>query len=225
LGGGDLLGLDNMQLNQLKKDIDDLQLLFGDKNLKPIYGAGCIKNPRVMFIFMNPTAKNVSAFDNWKGIRAPWLGTKNVWRIFYTLGIISPDYFRKIQKMKIGDWNIDFANNIYKEIVVKKAYITNLAKCTQIDARPLKNDVFKNYLKIMEKEIIAINPKNIITFGNQVSSIILEKSISVGEYKGGEKEVLKISGKLFNVYPTHYPVGQGMRNMPIAIKRIKAILF
>lgn len=214
-----------MQLNQLKKDIDDLQLLFGDKNLKSIYGAGCIKNPKVMFIFMNPTAKNVSSFNSWKGLRAPWLGTKNVWQIFYALDIVSFDYFQKIQEMKIGDWDVNFAYNIYKEVVEKKVYITNLAKCTQVDARSLKNDVFKNYLKIMEKEIIAINPKNIITFGNQVSSIILGKPVSVGDYKRNKKEVLKISRKSFNVYPTHYPVGQGRRNMPIAIKRIKAILF
>jgi DNA polymerase len=213
-----------MQLNQLKKDIDDLQLLFGDKKLKAIYGAGCIKNPKVMFIFMNPTAKNVSAFDDWKGLRAPWLGTKNVWQIFSALGIVSPDYFQKIQEMKIRDWDVNFAHDIYREVVEKKVYITNLAKCTQVDARPLKNDVFKNYLKIMEKEIVAINPKNIITFGNQVSSIILEKSISVGDYKRNKKEVLKISKKSFNVYPTHYPVGQGRRNMPLAIKRLKAIL-
>lgn len=219
-----MLRLDNMQLNQLKKDIDNLQLLFGDKNLRSIYGAGCIKNPKAMFIFMNPTAKNVSAFDDWKGLRAPWLGTKNVWQIFYALDIVSFDYFQKIQEMKIGDWNVDFAQDVYREVVEKKVYITNLAKCTQVDARPLKNDVFKNYLKIMEEEVMAINPKNIITFGNQVSSIILRKPVSVGDYKKDEKEVLKISGQSFDVYPTHYPVGQGRRNMPMAIKRIKAIL-
>lgn len=213
-----------MQLNQLKKNIDDLQLLFGDKSLKSIYGAGCIKNPRVMFIFMNPTAKNVAAFEGWDGLRAPWLGTKNVWQIFYALEIIPFDYFQKIQGMKIGAWDANFSLDIYKEITRKKAYITNLAKCTQVDARPLKNNVFKNYLEIMEQEILMINPKNVITFGNQVSSIILGKSVSVGQYSGNKKEVLKILGKSFNVYPTHYPVGQGRRNMPTAIKRIKMIL-
>jgi DNA polymerase len=173
---------------------------------------------------MNPTAKNVSASDDWKRLRAPRLGMNNVWQIFYALDIVSFDYFQKIQEMKIGDWNVDFAQDVYREVVEKKVYITNLAKCTQVDARPLKNDVFKNYLKIMEEEVMAINPKNIITFGNQVSSNILRKPVSVGDYKKDEKEVLKISGQSFDVYPTHYPVGQGRRNMPMAIKRIKAIL-
>jgi hypothetical protein len=213
-----------MQLDKLKKNIDDLQLLFGGKNLKPIYGAGCVKNPKAMFVFMNPTAKNISAYGNWNGLRAPWLGTKNVWQLLHALEMISSDYYQKTQQMKAGDWDIHFASDIYREVARKKAYITNLAKCTQIDARPLKNGVFKNYLKIMEQEILTINPKNIITFGNQVSSIVLGKSVSVGEYKGDKKEVLEISGKSFNVYPVHYPVGQGRRNMPIAIKRIREIL-
>lgn len=62
----------------LEKKIDELQPLYGDASLKSIYGAGCIKRPKAMLVFMNPTGKNVSARSDWKGIRAPWLGTKSL---------------------------------------------------------------------------------------------------------------------------------------------------
>lgn len=123
-----------MQLEILHKKFNSLQLLYGDRSLKPIYGAGCLKNPKVMFIFMNPTAKNISAHKSWKGLRAPWLGTKNVWNIFHELKLLSGASFKKIQKMGPGEWTIDFASSIYSELKNKKVFITNLAKCTQLDA-------------------------------------------------------------------------------------------
>jgi len=52
----------SLQLQQLFKDFDKLHLKHGDRNYHSIYGAGCIKSPKFMFVFMNPTAKNHSAF-------------------------------------------------------------------------------------------------------------------------------------------------------------------
>jgi DNA polymerase len=126
--------------------------------------------------------------------------------------------------MKPGDRTPAFSEQLYKEITAKKVYITNLAKCTQIDARPLHDNIFKDYLKYTLQEIAEINPKHIIAFGNQVSSILLGRPIKVSEYKENEHEELIIDGKKFKVYPTFYPIGQGMRNMPAAIERIKSIL-
>lgn len=213
-----------MQLKALQKKIDDLHKLHGHSFLKPISGAGCIKNPKAMFIFMNPTGRNVSSCHKWRGLRAPWIGTKNAWKLFYKLGILSQRLFLKIQKLKPEEWTADFARQVYGEIAKNKVYITNLAKCTQIDARPLKDGVFKNYLEVMLKEISLVNPKFIFTFGNQVSSILLAKPISVSKYKDRQKEILKIGNKSFDVYPVYYPVGQGQRNLPLAIKRIKEII-
>ena len=93
-----------------------------------------------------------------------------------------------------------------------------------MDARPLKNDVFKDYLQNTLEEIYLVNPSHIISFGNQVSSILLGKNIKVSEYKGNESQPLNIKGKMFNVYSAYYPVGQGMRNIGKAIERIKNIV-
>lgn len=196
-----------MQLESLHKDIDSLQFLHGDSSLHAIYGAGCTNNPEVMFVFMNPTAKNISANKKWKGLRAPWLGTKNVWNIFFELGILSRSSYEKTQNIKSNDWTVEFCNEIYSELKKQKIFVTNLAKCTQLDAKPLKDVVFKNYLDLMKNEIYLIKPKYIISFGNQVSSILLSKPISVSNYKDTGVEALEINDKIFKVYPTYYPVG------------------
>ena len=74
------------------------------------------------------------------------------------------------------------------------------------------------------QEMLHVRPRAIIAFGNQVSSILLEKQIRVGDYRTNAHELIKTKRKEFRVYPTYYPVGQGMRNMPKAIARIKNIL-
>ncbi len=213
-----------MQLKSLHQKADRLQFVHGHRALKSVYGAGCIRNAKVMFVFMNPTARNISARTSWKGMRAPWLGTKDVWQLFYQTGLLSKKNFEIIQALRPDAWSPSFAKQIYRAMAKKKVFITNLAKCTQKDARPLPIRVFNNCMDIMREEIVRTNPKYIVTFGNLVSSIILGKPIAVSSYTRTRKEQLQIGSKIFHVYPTYYPVGQGRRNMPRAVKRIRAIL-
>ncbi len=172
---------------------------------------------------MNPTGRNVSSVKSWRGIRAPWLGTKNIWALFFELGLIPKKLLGLIQSASPRQWTPEFSENLYCYLADRKIYVTNLAKCTQIDARPLKDQIFKEYLSLMKEEIAVIRPKHIVTFGNQVSSIILGKSISVGQHKNNF-EILEIGSSKYRVYPTHYPVGHGRMNQPLAVARINKIL-
>ena len=137
-------------LEELYEKYDKLQRKYGDKKLHSIYFGGKKENPKLCFVFMNPTAGNVAAEPTWDGPRYPWLGTKNVWKLFYKLDLIDEEIYEQIQKKKKQDWTKEFCEQVYKNIDDHDLYITNLAKCTQIDARPLKDEVFKNYLKLFE---------------------------------------------------------------------------
>ncbi|MCK9368466.1 hypothetical protein M0R04_00610 [Candidatus Dojkabacteria bacterium] len=212
------------QLTHLHPKYDQLQLKFGDVNLKSIYGAGKIDSPNLMFIFMNPTARNISSSPNWKGLRAPWIGTKQVWDIFNSLSLLDTHLYTKIRNTKTDEWDVDFANEVYSSLENHSVFLTNLAKCTQVDARPLSNMIFKEYLDLIYEEIECIQPKKIIAFGNQVSSVLLKKNISVGNYSNNEKEILRIKERVFDIFPTYYPVGQGRRNMQAAIERINLVM-
>ena len=201
-----------MQLKNLFRKFDNLQKLHGHKELNAIYGAGEIKTPDLFLVFMNPTARNIASKKEWSGLKAPWIGTKNVWKMFYHLGFIDKKLLDEISKRKPSDWDYDFAKTAYQQIKKKSIYITNLSKATQVDARPLKNNVFREYLNLFEKEILTINPKIIITFGNQVSSIVLGENVKVSEYRKKYK-IIKIKNKEFKIFPVYYPVGQGTRNI------------
>ena len=145
-----------MKLNSLNKEYDKLQKIYGDPNLHSIYNGGCETNPDICFVFMNPTGKNIASLPDWKGPHHPWLGTKNIWDLFFAVNLLDENIYQEIKNKKGSEWTPLFAKEVYQNITDHKVFITNLGKCTQIDARPLKDSYFKDYLPLLEKEIKII---------------------------------------------------------------------
>ncbi len=212
-----------LQLDSLKPEIDSLQTKYGDSNYTALYGTGCIRNPDVMFLFMNPTARNITVIKEWTGLRAPWIGLKNTWKLMYRLGVIDDKTYAYIQALKTHEWTPEFAQQLYQQVAKNKYYLTNLARCTQCDARHVSDLVFRESRDVTLAEIALVSPRVIIAFGNQVASNLLQQPIKVSESRCRRYD-LTIDGKVFAVHPTYYPVGMGQRNMPKAIEDIQAIM-
>ena len=117
---------------------------------------------------MNPTGRNIAALKTWKGRRSPWLGTKNIWKLFHEINLLDKDIYEEIINRKPKDWNESFSDLVYENVCKHRYFITNLGKCTQVDARPLPNSVFNEYLNLLYEEIRMLKPKMIFTFGNQL---------------------------------------------------------
>lgn len=205
-------------LEELNIKYDKLQNKYGSKKLNSIHNGGCTNNPDICYVFMNPTGRNIASSKDWKGIRAPWIGTKNVWNLLYKLNVISDDTYNKITSIKGSEWTEEFASDVYKDVEKHKVFITNLGKCTQDDARELPDEVLSKYLKLLFKEFEILKPKVIILFGNQVSSIVLNEKISVSQVRRKKYEF-----KGFTFYSVYYPVGNGAFNVDKAIEDIKWI--
>ena len=212
-----------MNLEDLNKEYDKLQKKYGAKELNSIYNGGCNKNPDICFVFMNPTGRNVAAAKDWEGIRAPWIGTKNIWDLFCAVNLLDKDIYNEIKSKKGSEWTEDFSKKVYDDVKEHNIFITNLGKCTQVDARPLPDAVFLKYLKLLEKEIEIIKPKVVVLFGNQVSSIVLKQKISVSQVR---KQVFnkKIKDVEYKCYSVFYPVGNGRFNIDKSIEDIKWII-
>lgn len=206
-----------MCLEELKKEYEKMQQVYGNQSLKSINFGGCDKNPDICFVFMNPTSKNIASNPSWNGIRAPWIGTKNIWDLFVATNLFDNDIYHEIKNKKAGEWDEEFAEKVYNEVKKNKIFITNLGKCTQLDARPIQNEVYKQYLSLLEKEIEIVNPKVIILFGNQVSTVFLNEKISVSQCR--KKEFIKkINGKEYKCYSIFYPIGNGRFNINKSIE-------
>ena len=204
-------------LEELNKEYDKLQTKYGAKELNSIYNGGCTNNPDICFVFMNPTGRNIATSKEWDGPRYPWIGTKNVWTLFYKLKLLDEEIYKAISEKKGKEWTPSFAEAVYQNVRKHKYFITNLGKCTQVDARSLPDEVLRKYLKLLEKEIELINPKVVIMFGNQVSSIILDQKISVSNVRKQLFEKI-INNKTYKCYAVYYPIGNGIFNIDKSIE-------
>ena len=212
-----------MNLKDLNKEYDKLQKKYGAKELDSIYNGGCEDNPDICFVFMNPTGRNIASSKEWKGLKSPWIGTKNIWDLFIKLDLLDQKIYYNIKSIKGSDWTEEFANKVYEDVKKHKYFITNLGKCTQVDARELPNSVYKEYLNLLKCEFNIINPKVIILFGNQVSSIILDEKICVSQVR--KRCFIKdINGTEYKFYSVYYPVGNGRFNIDKSIEDIKWII-
>ncbi len=210
-------------MEKLNKQYDKLQNIYGSKELNSVYGYGQENNPKVALVFMNPTKRNIATNKDWTGLKAQWLGTKQIWDFLSKCGLFDTNINEKIKTLKPKDWTPDFCKYVYDEVKKQGLWITNLAKCSQDDARPLPDSVFLEYSNLLKKELKIVNPEKIFFFGNQVSSIMLNKPITVSTVRQ-EKFYLTIDGKTFECYAVFYPVGNGRFNQPKAIEDIKSIL-
>ncbi len=210
-------------MKNLIKQYDELQNTYGSKELNSVYGCGQENCPRVALVFMNPTKRNIATDKFWKGLRAQWLGTKQIWEFLTKCNLFSSIINEEIKSKKPKDWTPEFCKFVYKEVKKQGLWITNLEKCTQDDAKPLPDSIFLKYKNLLKEELLKVNPQKIFFFGNQVSSIMLEQSISVSTTRQ-KKFTLDINGKKFECYALFYPVGNGRFNQHKAIEDIKEIL-
>lgn len=210
-------------MENLNKKYDDLQDKYGSKELNSVYGYGCDNNPKVALVFMNPTKRNIATKKGWTGLRAQWLGTKQVWDFLSKCGLFDSKINEEIKAKKPSDWNPDFCNYVYDEIIKQGVWITNLAKCTQDDARPLLDCVFLQYKDLLKEELNTVKPDKILFFGNQVSSIMFEQPITVSTVRQ-KKFFLNVGKKQIESYAIYYPVGNGKFNQHKSIEDIKTIL-
>jgi len=212
-----------MKMEELRAAYDELQRKYGAKDLDAIYNGGCEDYPDICFVFMNPTGKNVASAKDWQGLKAPWIGTKNIWGLFASLGLLDEMIYSEIKRMKGTEWTEEFAEKVYEDVAKHRYFITNLGKCTQLDARKLPDAVYEEYLQLLEQEIAMIKPKVTILFGNQVSSIVLGKKIAVSQVRK-QRFIKEIGGVQYKFYAVYYPVGNGRFNIDKSIEDIEWIM-
>ena len=79
---------------------------FPSNDLVPIVGNGKTSHPKVMFVFINPTKRNRSSSKAWNGPRFPFLGTKQVWRVFHKAGLFDGKLMEEINSVKKNNNNV-----------------------------------------------------------------------------------------------------------------------
>src|SRR3989338_3088400 len=143
------------QLTQLWQKIEELnQKHFSDNHLKAILGGGCAEKPEIMFVFINPTARNISSSSSWNGPRTPFLGTAQVWKIFADAGWFDRVLQEEIrQRTRTKSWDVPFAERVIAELRGRKIWFSNIVKWTGTDAALPDAEKIKLFLPSFLEEI------------------------------------------------------------------------
>ena len=107
-------------IEDLNKKYDKLQKKYGDPNLDSIYNGGCTNNPDICFVFMNPTGRNIASKKDWHGLKSPWIGTKNIWNLFYAVDLLDESIYNQIKNKKPKEWTEEFASTVYDNVIKNK---------------------------------------------------------------------------------------------------------
>lgn len=213
-------------LEELWKVVDELnQKRFSENNLKPILGNGQTFRPKAMFIFINPTRANISSNQNWRGPRFPFIGTKQIWRVFHQAGIFDDELIEKINNSK--SWSLAFTDSVLNFLKSKSFYFTNIVKRTGSDATLPDSKKIKIFLPILEREIEIVRPRYIVTFGLIPFENINNQRIKLMDYyseimKTGKLKFFDIKRGSFKtkIIPCYFPVGRGDPKKAVEILKL-----
>ncbi|NIT04569.1 hypothetical protein GTO10_06790 [Candidatus Saccharibacteria bacterium] len=188
---------------------------FPENKLIPIVGGGQADRPKLMFVFINPTHRNISSDPNWEGPRYPFIGTREVWRVFYKAGFLADNLMRSIEKS--AAWPVSFAKELEEFMKRESLYITNLVKRTGSDASLPDAGMTKLFIPVIQREIELVQPTYIVSFGLIPFERLTGRKIKLGDYylevvgEGSLKAFdLSMGSNLKpRVIPCYFPVGRG----------------
>ncbi|HII15916.1 MAG TPA: hypothetical protein HA362_06405 [Nanoarchaeota archaeon] len=213
-------------LGELWKVVDDTNRThFPENDLKPILGNGKIFRPKIMFVFINPTHANISSGPDWRGPRFPFIGTKQVWKIFHKAGMFDNELIEAINSSE--RWSLEFTDKVLDFLKSKSFYLTNIVKWTGHDATLPDSEKIKLFLPVLEREIEIVQPKYIVTFGLIPFENMAKQKIKLGDYYSGVMQNQKLKyfemqyGKFkTKIIPCYFPVGRGNPKKAIEILRL-----
>lgn len=213
-------------LDELWDEVENLNRRhFPDNTLQPILGGGRTRRPKVMFVFINPTGRNISSDKEWQGPRFPFIGTKQVWRVFHRAGLFDDGLMESINNN--STWSLEFTGRVLDFLKRKSFYLTNLVKWTGRDATLPDSEKIRLFLPILEKEIGIVHPRYIVAFGLLPFESIAKRKIKLHEYYSKAmraKRVIPfevgIGSRVRNVIPCYFPVGRGNPEQAVDLLRL-----
>jgi len=198
---------------------------FPENKLMPILGNGKTLQPKFMFIFINPTRANISSDPGWKGPRFPFIGTKQVWRIFHRAGMFDDGLMNEINHS--GAWSPELTSKVLDSLKSRSFYFTNIVKWTGHDSALPDSEKIKLFLPILEREIEIVKPECIMTFGLIPFESMTGQKIKLKDYYSEvmKSEKLRPFEKQYGslktkVIPCYFPVGRGDPKKAVEILKL-----
>ena len=181
-------------------------------DLPSVGSGGRTVSPKLALVFINPTARNQSAGENWLGERAPFIGLSRVWQLLADAGLIDRGVVSKLGPD--GRWRLDEANRLYRHIASRGLYITNLVKACSYASDMPSMKMAREFGDLLIAELEIVRPRLVVSMGVQVTTVLSQAPVRLrDEYRhflvSGQLRRRPITGTDLSLVPSYFPVGRG----------------
>jgi len=177
-----------------------------------------------MFVFINPTARNISTRVEWEGPRFPFIGTKHIWRVFHKAGLFDTDLLAHIERER--EWSLQLTDRVLDFLKLRGFYLTNLVKWAGHDSTLPDARKIQMFLPILRKEIELVRPRTIVTFGHIPFVALVGRRITLSDFYYRVMKVRRLEAfpLPFNpqvkVVPCYFPIGRGKPGRAVDLLRM-----
>ena len=216
-----------IRLQKLFNTIDACARCKAEKNpLRHVLGGGKFQNPKFCLLFINPTHKNQSSRQTYRGRRRyPFIGVRHLYKGLAEAGFVDRNL---IEKMYRRGWQLEDEHRIEKSLRENGVYITNFVKCARPNPiNPTKAEM-RESLPVLAEELSILNPEYIITFGLLPLEVLADNSFRLKDILKTVKQnkykpmlSIPLNGRRYKILPCYYPLGHG--NPPKAQKILRHI--
>ena len=183
------------------------------RNFRHVPGGGCWDRPEVMFVFINPTVRNISAHADWPGIRFPFAGKPKLWHILAEAGLISADV---PQQMALLGHTPPMVEGLIAAAREARLYLTNAVKCVDDGSNLPAADRVAAGWPLLQHEIALVRPRLIVALGlipfGALTGLSVRLADQLWDAEQGQINLYPsrpIEGRSYPVYPCYFPTGRG----------------
>jgi uracil-DNA glycosylase len=195
------------------------------RGFRHVPGGGCVDQPDLMLVFINPTVGNITAHAAWDGPRFPFAGKPKLWQILAEAGWVSADLPTRIIELGPTPAMVEM---LITEARQQRLYLTNAVKCVDDGSNlPAAARVAAGW-SFLQQEITLVQPRAIVAMGLIPFGVLTGHTVRLADelwhaQQGDYHAYLSrmINRHSYPVYPCYFPTGRGN---PVAALRMLAAL-
>ena len=183
------------------------------RNYRHVPGGGWSAQPTLMFVFINPTVRNMTAHASWSGTRFPFAGKPKLWEILATAGFVRSDLPEQIAALGRTPEMVEL---LVAETRRRKLYVTNAVKCVDHGSNlPTAARVVAAW-PLLQAEIALIQPRYVVAFGLIPFRVLTGSNVRLSDQLWDAQHghcaffaSHPIDGQTYPVFPCYFPTGRG----------------
>jgi hypothetical protein len=191
------------------------------RGYRHVPGGGCVDQPRLMLIFINPTVRNISAHADWPGPRFPFAGKPKLWHILADAGLVSHTLPAEIAALGSTPAMVE---RLMDESRRCGLYLTNAVKCVDDGSSlPAAERVAASW-PLLAQEIALVQPQHIIALGQIPFRALTGLNVRLADQRWDAQHgqlspfpSRSIDGRSYPVFACYFPTGRGN---PVAATQI-----